>query len=545
MKIRGIFTEVLRTAAGAGRLHKRMSLIMTTALLIAAGGNTPLGAQSLSGFQEGEQVGVCIRTLSGKSILEVNRRQNFIPASNLKVLSTGLSLHRLGADYRFETRLSYSGEIDPASGTLRGDIYIVGGGDPTLGSGECGSAGEDELCAKWVRSIKQAGIKRVEGFIIGDSRAMPAEVNGSWMYEDLGTYYGATPCALMYRENCLDLFVEPGAAVGEKVRVEKGKSDKQGTSSFAPVSAPWMRIQNDCSTGECHSGDRTYLFASEFSPAGCLRGTFALGKEGKTVSYNNPFPEFSAAFSLARALEKEGIRCKAVTSTSPCHPVATSLAATPEDNPTTSGLAVTPAGTHKASENPPLWAFDFEQFTQCASLAPQDSLKVISRTLSPSLSEIVRRTNFVSHNLYAETLRGLLGSIESEMAALEELGVDTEGIRINDGCGLSRKNSVSPEFIVNFLTEMSHSPAFSAFRASLPSGGDHERLLSNAPEDIRKRLRVKSGSMSGVLCYCGYILPAEKEDETIVFSIMINDSLRSGAKLRSQVESVLLQYVLN
>ncbi len=596
---------------------KRIYLIAITALTLL-GGNTPLSAQGMRiVFPEGEQVGVCIRSLSGRDILRSNEKQNFVPASNLKVLSTGLSLHLLGADFRFETRLAHSGEITP-DGTLKGDLYIIGGGDPTLGSGECGSKGAKELISGWVRRVREAGIRRIEGFIIGDSRAMPSRMNGSWMYEDIATYYGATPCALMYRENCLDLLLTPGTEVGAEVKI--CSTDAAGAlskvfpapSPLTIASAPWMILQSECTTGEEGTGDRTYLYVSEFSPAARLEGTYALGKAPKTVHYNNPFPEFAAAFDLADALAEEGILCRAVTSTSACHPIALPRAgASSSGNASSSGKDAqadraqnTQANraqnvqTDRAQNAPsPRWAFAFESFTQCASLAPQDSLKNIARTLSPRLSEIARRTNYVSDNLYAETLLRIVGAanasstgsgnrasettfglsgistsgaIEAEMKALEELGVDTGGVRIDDGSGLSRKNAVTPEFIVNYLSAISQSPSFPSFLASLPPSGESERLLAGAPEEIRRRLRVKSGSMTGVLCYCGYILPAcdgentakdekttvkdertsvkdEKniacDDETIVFSIMVNDSLRPGSAIRARIEKILLNLI--
>ena len=566
-----------------------LTLLSGSTILSAQGPQTPQASKDTPcsvtelGFPEGEQAGVCIRTLSGHNILKTNEKQNFVPASNLKVLSTGVSLHLLGANARFETRLAHSGEISP-DGTLKGDLYIIGGGDPTLGSGECGSKGAEELISGWVRRVREAGIRRIEGLVIGDSRAMPSEVNGSWMYEDIATYYGATPCALMYRENCIDLLLAPGAEVGAAVKInatgggkalsEAGAPSSAQVPASAPLtiaSAPWMILRSECTTGEEGTGDKTYLYVSEFSPAARLGGTYALGKTPKTVHYNNPFPEFAAAFDLADALAKEGILCRGVTSTSACHPIALYRAGTSEGDIQAGKNAKTSAANSAPAQSSS-WAFAFESFTPCARLAPQDSLTVIARTLSPKLSEIARRTNYVSDNLYAETLLRAVGAapkasqaengtraaeniidlngistenaIDAELAALEELGVDTEGrVRIDDGSGLSRKNAVTPEFIVDYLSAISKSPAFPAFLSSLPPSGESERLLAGAPQEIRKRLRVKSGSMTGVLCYCGYILPAEDKEETIVFSIMVNDSLRPGSRIRAQIEALLLKAI--
>lgn len=186
-------------------------------MLIAAGLGAGTPANGLTLGEEnrnvatpsGAQVGICIRTLSGKVLREENAGLNFIPASNLKTVTAGAALKRLGADFRFETAVAYSGSVG-TDGVLHGNLYIIGGGDPTLGSQAALAMPKDSLFSRWERAVRGAGIRSIAGSIIADSRRMPAEVNGSWMYEDLGTYYGATCSALMFNENCLEITVAPG-----------------------------------------------------------------------------------------------------------------------------------------------------------------------------------------------------------------------------------------------------------------------------------------------------------------------------------------------
>ena len=78
-------------------------------------------------------VGVLAVRADGDTLAAINIREKLVPASNVKLLTTGLALHTLGADYRYETRIAYSGSIDE-EGKLTGDLYILGGGDPTTGS---------------------------------------------------------------------------------------------------------------------------------------------------------------------------------------------------------------------------------------------------------------------------------------------------------------------------------------------------------------------------------------------------------------------------
>ena len=539
-------------------------------MLIAAGlgAGTPTNGLTLGeenrkvATPSGAQVGICIRTLSGKVLREENAGLNFIPASNLKIVTAGAALKRLGADFRFETTVAYSGSIG-TDGVLHGDLYIIGGGDPTLGSQAALAMPKDSLFSRWERAVRGAGIRSIAGSIIADSRRMPAEVNGSWMYEDLGTYYGATCSALIFNENCLEITVAPGTGAGDEVIIcsenaGKIRSADSGRKQMLP-NRPWMKIMNNCTTGPEGSGDKSYLLVSEFAAVGHLVGSYAVDRRAKTISYNDPFADFSCAYEFASFLSSNGIPCTAVTSTSACHPTAIF------HNTESSAHEKCP-GTYDNHDRKQ--SLGFETFDTSGSLTysghftPQDSLTTITTTLSPRLSEIIRETLRVSNNLYAETLLRALGpggstddALKSEMSIIENMGVSTSRVRIEDGSGLSRKNSVSPGFLVSFLTAMSRQSCFGTYLRTFNNPGPDEHIFSTSALGIRRRIRLKSGSMGGVLCYCGYILPqsnaispagTSKETstgETIAFSIMINDSIQSTTRLRNYIESVLSEYI--
>lgn len=539
-------------------------------MLIAAGLGAGTPANGLTLGEEnrkvatpsGAQVGICIRTLSGKVLREENAGLNFIPASNLKIVTAGAALKRLGADFRFETAVAYSGSVG-TDGVLHGDLYIIGGGDPTLGSQAALAMPKDSLFSRWERAVRGAGIRSIAGSIIADSRRMPAEVNGSWMYEDLGTYYGATCSALMFNENCLEITVAPGTGAGDEVIIcsenaGKIRSADSGRKQMLP-NRPWMKIMNNCTTGPEGSGDKSYLLVSEFAAVGHLVGSYAVDRRAKTISYNDPFADFSCAYEFASFLSSNGIPCTAVTSTSACHPTAIF------HNTESSAHEKCP-GTYDNHDRKQ--SLGFETFDTSGSLTysghftPQDSLTTITTTLSPRLSEIIRETLRVSNNLYAETLLRALrpggstdDALKSEMSIIENMGVSTSRVRIEDGSGLSRKNSVSPGFLVSFLTAMSRQSCFGTYLRSFNNPGPDEHIFNTSALGIRRRIRLKSGSMGGVLCYCGYILPqsnaispagTSKETstgETIAFSIMINDSIQSTTRLRNYIESVLSEYI--
>lgn len=159
--------------------------------------------------------------------------------------------------------------------------------------------------------------------------------------------------------------------------------------------------------------------------------------------------------------------------------------------------------------------------------AELEGMTVLGSSFSPALERIVFETNHASNNIFAETLFRTLGkSLHSSACydssyvaindALAELGLaELKSIRIQDGSGLSRQNLVSPEAFCRFLYAMGGSPAFDVFLESLPSPGFPGTLeynMKGQPESLRSRIKVKSGSMTGVRCYSGYILPSDYTD---------------------------------
>ena len=164
-------------------------------------------------------VGVCARMGNGQTLVDINAGDLLVPASNMKLISTGAALHALGGDYRYRTALAYDGSI--VDGVLLGDIYIIGGGDPTIASKDSIAAPVEHTFALWERLIRDAGINEVDGRVIGTSgdffTGMAEEP--SWMWSDIGTYYGAGVTGLMFFENVQSFNVSAGTEVGAPVKI--------------------------------------------------------------------------------------------------------------------------------------------------------------------------------------------------------------------------------------------------------------------------------------------------------------------------------------
>ena len=89
---------------------------------------------------------------------------------------------------------------------------------------------------------------------------------------------------------------------------------------------------------------------------------------------------------------------------------------------------------------------------------------------------------------------------------------------------------------------MMDTPSYDTLLESLPQPGygTLASYLSSAPQDLKKRVRMKTGSMDGVRCLSGYILPSDgKKENTIIFSIMVNNSTAPSRSLISGLDSMI------
>ncbi len=451
---------------------------------------------------KGAVVGVMVQDMSGHVVAQREAGRRMVPASNLKLITTGTALHALGPDFRFETEIGYTGEVD-ADGTLHGDVYIVGGGDPTIGVADSVAVKPDALFWRWKSLLKDAGISRIDGRIIGDGRAYEGHLeNQSWSYDDTGTYYGAGCNALSFYENAIDYVVSAGVE-GEPVKVTQRYPE-----------TPWMHFGNLTSTGPKGTGNSLYLYTTDLAPYAEMRGTFAVDRKQKVEHFANKYGALTCAYYFWQNLRG-------------------------------TGWAVS-GGYADIDRNGYVRGRDF---------VPADKAgtpKVVGKSESPALSRIVRLTNVLSDNFYAEAIFRQMGERASGVAVYDSCRVAVadvledlvpgglEGLRLEDGSGLSRLNTVSPAFLASFLRSMTRSRGFNAFLASLPKPGEGTLagLLPKLPADQKARVRVKSGSMDGVLCYSGYILD-ESGNPKFVFSLMVNGATAKTAVLRDTLGTLI------
>ena len=459
------------------------------------------------------QVGVLAVTVGGDTLVSHRSQNRLLPASNMKLISTGMALHYLGAGFRFETTLAYDGVVE--NGVLKGDLYIVGGGDPTLGAKDSIATPVNDLFARWKELLEQAGIRRIEGRIVGDGRYFDGPIEEpSWGYEDLGTYYATGGNGLCFYENVIDIKATPGAAVGDPV-----------TCEVLYPNTPWMSWDFPCKTGPAGTGDELYLYTTDLWPVAQMRGTFAIDRKPKVEECSNKFGAMTCAYYFYKYLTSNGVF----------------VSGGPAD--------IGPDGRVREDLAAPFGE-------PSGTVAPAASaLKEVGKTYSPELLKIIKKTNWDSDNFFAETLMRTLSVRErgtavydtvqvNAMALLERLGMDTsKGIYISDGSGLSRENYISPDAMVRFLRVMLRYRCFDDFVHSLAQpghNGPYFSRLRGESEALKDRIYMKSGSMGGVRCYSGYVLPTsgEKKD-IIIFSVMTNNVTAPTPKVLQVMDKII------
>lgn len=157
---------------------------------------------------------------------------------------------------------------------------------------------------------------------------------------------------------------------------------------------------------------------------------------------------------------------------------------------------------------------------------------------SPQLRDVARSLMVRSDNQMAEATLRLMApgrmrakAIEAERELLTSLGVNLRGARIADGSGLSRHNAISPRQLGEVLRVMARNGDYVGSFARVGLDGTVKSFMKGVPG--RENFLLKSGSMTGVVCYAGYRLDPKTKSPTHVIAIMINNAPNSTAARKS------------
>jgi len=235
----------------------------------------------------GAAIGFCLIDSKGEVVMEDHAQTSFIPASSLKTLTTATALEVLGPDFHFTTALKSTAPIE--AGVIRGDLIIVGGGDPMLAMADLQA---------WADELKKRGLRMVTGHIRGDARLFPGSLYGDfWNWGDIGNGYGSGVCGLNLNHNRYTLAFRAGETVGAPAVL-------LGISTELPGVA-W---KNEVTTGPEDSGDGVVIHGGESTTAIHLRGTVPLKAEKFRVNGAVPDPERFITHHFTQLLRAQGIQ---------------------------------------------------------------------------------------------------------------------------------------------------------------------------------------------------------------------------------------------
>lgn len=425
----------------------------------------------------------------GEILFAFDATRLVMPASNNKILTAAAALTRLGPEFRYETRLLARGAVE--EGTLQGDLIVVGSGDPATAPG-FHDGDPFGVFRQWAALLRDRGIRRIAGAIVGDGRAIPPPLIGrGWEWDDLAYAYAAPVSALQFNENAYTLEVAPGEAEG-----------LPATARCLPL-PDYVKLDARVTTAPAGTRGTLAIQRGEESESIIVHGSIALQAKPDRTTLAVEIPTRYYLAALKKALQEEGIDAAGAE--------IRVLDGTDEAIPT---------GTE-------LW----------------------SKHLSPPLSEILKPLLKVSQNLYAETLVRTLGlaarqdgSFDAGRQVVQEslsaMALVPGTYAYADGSGLSRHNLVSADHLIRVLRYMYRHPYFPYFYDALPIAGVdgtiRGRLKGTKAEN---NVRGKTGTIAYVRCLSGYVRTGE--GEMLAFAMLANNFLAPNRAVEYVQDSAL------
>lgn len=427
-------------------------------------------------------VGILIKDVETEEIVaEYRRNTNLIPASITKLITTATALEVFSDTFKFETKVVMEGHLSKDS-TLHGNIYVVGGGDPSIASKY--NKLPNDFFSNAANAVRTAGIKKVDGAVIGDASlyAQCAQMP-IWLVEDIGTYYAPTPSAICAYDNMIRIYVNNSTE----------DSIAKVVNTVPKTNLLDVKIINK---------DTPYrIMSTDYSWNKTIEGPFAVGKV-QEIQSENPEPALFVADAIEQELKDSGV-----------------------------------AFTKNASTTR---IDQFMKSDSCKLLYTHYSapLSEICRATNYNSINLYAENIFLHLGLRNSYTSSYPKSISSSFGWWNAHGVNAKGVYQVDGSGLSMKNAINPNFFVDMLIYMKKkSKFFPAFYASLPTcgvNGTVKSFLANTP--LKGKAHFKSGSMERVQNYAGYV---EHNGKTYAVCLMVNNFSCPRGDLRVKMGNML------
>ncbi len=406
----------------------------------------------------------------GDTLYSRNAGKLFMPASNMKIFTSAVSLARLGPDYRFTTPFSARGRL--ADGVLAGDLVVTGRGDPSVSDHMFGDAMKPLLMI--ADSIAARGVRRIAGRVVAGGNAFPLDVFGfGWSYDDFGDSYSAPIDELLFNEGFSVLRVHGNAMAGQPPMVATRPS-----ASFprVRVDARTVAAANDSASRRRANTLRARKDSLTWDII--LDGTIAAG-DTATIEVTHHDPRTAYIAAVREALSARGISI--------------------EDGASDTTASLEPLAT---LSSPPL----------------SEILKALMKPSQNQIAEMVFRAT-------ALDATGT-GRPDSARAVVErqiaQWGVGPTEAVVRDGSGLSRYDYISPRATVRVLDAMRRSPHFKAYYDAMPIAGVDGTIRNRMKGTPAERnVHAKTGSVAMARSLSGYVTTGD--GKLLIFSFLANN----------------------
>lgn len=436
---------------------------------------------------KGAVVGISVRSGStGELKYQFNGDTRLKPASNMKLITAAVALSVLGEDHRFKTEVRTDGMLT-RGGTLKGNVYLIGKGDPTL---------RKENFQELARQLKEKGINKIDGSLLGDdSWYDDIRLSQDMIWTDEERYYGAQISALTaspnsdYDAGSLIVEASPGKNIGDKAKI-----------SLMPKTR-YVNIVNQLSTVSPEGKAEFRVKRKHGSNTIVLQGMLPIASSTIRESIAVWEPTGYALDLFQQALAAEGIR----------------LIGNVERGRYTSGDLV---ASHQS--------------------IPLSQLLVTFMKLSNNAHAEGLLKEMGKKRKGQGSWKGGLKVINEELV---KFGVNTDTMVIRDGSGISHINLVTANELTKLLYNIQKERWFSSYYDSLPIAGKKSKIVGGTLRNRMDGLQVhaKTGTLTTVTTISGYVKSAS--DELLVFSILMNNLMdeRKG----KQVEDRLIKAIVN
>jgi len=439
----------------------------------------------------------------GDTLYSRNAGKLFMPASNQKIVTGSVALTLLGPDYQFRTAFAARGPVE--GGVLRGDLVVIGRGDPSMSEH---MRGDVMLAMRAIAdSLRAHDVRYVSGRLQRGGDAFPDAWHGfGWGWDDFDYAYSAGVDELFFNEGMFEVTVRSaprdGMRASTSVRPEIGYPGVRSLVTTVP------------------RPDTTVRAATDGAPP------------SRTPRLRGPSATMDSASGL-------------VTVTGQIYPGDSATVDVAYRDP---GLAYLHALRRTLADQSITVEGGLDPRPPRDTTARLDTLFVLR---SPPLREILPALEKPSQNQIAEILfktlaleRSGVGTADSGRAVIERQlaawGIAPTSFAVRDGSGLSRHDYIAPDAIVRILDAMRKSEAFPVFRDALPIAGVDgtiaNRMLGTAAAG---NVHAKTGFVDKARSLSGYVTTAD--GRILIFSLLCNNWTTSSREVDQVADAIAVR----